>query len=62
MLLPDERTKQQMLGVIRQLIGEQEVPLDTLECDAVAREVTDEVLALVRWNLWCRTRRSTTFW
>jgi pilus assembly protein CpaF len=43
MLLPDERTKQQMLGVIRQLIGQQEVPLSTLECDALAREVMDEV-------------------
>src|ERR1019366_4248568 len=43
MLLPDERTKQQLLGVIRQLIGQQEVPLSALECDALAREVMDEV-------------------
>ena len=43
MLLPDERTKQQMLGVIRQLIGQQEVPLSAIERDALAREVMDEV-------------------
>ena len=43
MLSPDERTKQQLLGVIRQLIGQQEVPLSALECDALAREVMDEV-------------------
>ena len=43
MLLPDERTKQQLLGVIRQLIGQQEVPLSAIERDALAREVMDEV-------------------
>ena len=43
MLLPDERTKQQMLGVIRQLIGQQEVPLSAIERDVLAREVMDEV-------------------
>jgi pilus assembly protein CpaF len=43
MLLPDERTKQQLLGVIRQLIGQQEVPLSAIERDVLAREVMDEV-------------------
>jgi pilus assembly protein CpaF len=32
-----------MLGVIRQLIGQQEVPLSAIERDALAREVMDEV-------------------
>ncbi len=43
MLLPDGRTRQQMLGVIHELIAKQEVPLSALECDALAREVMDEV-------------------
>jgi len=43
MLLPDGRSKQQMLGVIQQLVGQQEVPLSAIERDALAREVMDEV-------------------
>jgi pilus assembly protein CpaF len=43
MRLPDGRTRQQLLGVIHELINRQEVPLSTLECDALAREVMDEV-------------------
>jgi pilus assembly protein CpaF len=43
MLIPDGRTKQQLLGVIHQLIGQQEIPLSALERDALAREVMDEV-------------------
>jgi pilus assembly protein CpaF len=43
MLLPDGGTRQQLLSVIRELIGHQEVPLSALECDALAREVMDEV-------------------
>src|SRR5579864_2509669 len=43
MLLPDGRTRQQMLSVIHELIAKQEVPLSALECDALAREVMDEV-------------------
>ena len=43
MLLPDGRTRQQLLGVIHRLVGQQEVPLSALERDALAREVMDEV-------------------
>jgi pilus assembly protein CpaF len=43
MLLPDGRTKQQLLGVIHQLVGQQEIPLSAIERDALAREVMDEV-------------------
>ena len=43
MLLPDGRSKEQLLGVIRQLVGQQEVPLSAIERDALAREVMDEV-------------------
>ncbi len=43
MLLPDGRTKQQLLGVIHQLVGQQEIPLSAMERDALAREVMDEV-------------------
>ena len=43
MLLPDSRSKQQLLSLIHQLLGQQEVPLSAIERDALAREVIDEV-------------------
>jgi len=43
MLLPNERTRQQLLNVIRQLVAQQEVPLSAVERDVLAREVMDEV-------------------
>src|ERR1035438_4903997 len=41
MLIPDGRARQQMLGVIHQLVGQQEVPLSAIERDILAREVMD---------------------
>jgi pilus assembly protein CpaF len=46
MLMPDGRARQQMLGIIHQLVGRQEVPLSAIERDLLAREVVDEVLGL----------------
>ena len=46
MLVPDGRTRQQLLGVIHQLVGQQEIPLSAVERDALAREVMDEVFGL----------------
>jgi len=46
MLVPDGRTRQQLLSVIHQLVGQQEIPLSAVERDALAREVMDEVLGL----------------
>ncbi len=43
MLLPDGRTRQQLLGVIHHLVDQQEIPLSAMERDALAREVMDEV-------------------
>src|SRR5271157_2773530 len=46
MLVPDGRTRQQLLNVIHQLVGQQEIPLSAVERDALAREVMDEVFGL----------------
>src|SRR5208337_767026 len=46
MLVPDGRARQQLLGVIHQLVGQQEIPLSAVERDALAREVMDEVFGL----------------
>ena len=46
MLIPDGRARQQMLGVIHQLVSQQEIPLSAVERDALAREVMDEVFGL----------------
>jgi len=46
MLVPDGRTRQQLLSVIHQLVGQQEIPLSAVERDALAREVMDEVFGL----------------
>ena len=46
MLLPDGRARQQLLGVIHQLLGQQEVPLSAMERDALARDVMNEVFGL----------------
>ena len=46
MLMPDGRARQQLLGVIHQLLGQQEVPLSAIERDALARDVMNEVFGL----------------
>src|SRR5271157_3982576 len=46
MLVPDGRARQQLLGVIHQLVGQQEIPLSSAKRDALAREVMDEVFGL----------------
>jgi len=46
MLMPDARARQQLLGVIHQLLSQQEVPLSAIERDALARDVMNEVFGL----------------
>ena len=46
MLMPDGRARQQLLGVIHQLLSRQEVPLSAIERDALARDVMNEVFGL----------------
>jgi pilus assembly protein CpaF len=55
-------SQQQLLTVIHQLIGEQNIPLSAAERDRLAQEVLDEVFVWARWNRCCRTRASTTSW
>jgi pilus assembly protein CpaF len=46
MLIPDGRARQQLVGLIHQLLGQQEVPLSALEREALARDVMNEVFGL----------------
>ena len=46
MLMPDGRARQQLVGVIHQLLGQQEVPLSAVEREALARDVMNEVFGL----------------
>ncbi|MGA9565990.1 MAG: CpaF family protein [Candidatus Korobacteraceae bacterium] len=46
LLVQDGRGQQQLLAIIRQLMGQQGVPLSTLERDRLSREVLDEVFGL----------------
>src|SRR3974390_14465 len=46
MLMPDARARQQLLGVIYQLLSRQEAPLRPMERDPLGRDVMNEVFGL----------------
>jgi pilus assembly protein CpaF len=45
-LMPDGRARQQLVGVIHDLLGQQEVPLSAVEREALTRDVMNEVFGL----------------